>query len=176
MSLLDVLKSASLPTRDVSICVDARVAGILAETQANAGKILKANEGDDRPDPEYQRALKDVQRAKEALDQASVTFRLEATTEARFTLIQTECPPVTENDKKHGFGWDAFTHKLVRECIRFQDGESWRSLTDDEWAELLAHLDSGNWDVLVTVATDVNTSQSKRTQAFLDNLSGTLQA
>lgn len=131
MSLPEVLQRAKRPEQVVTVCFDAELLEQYSELSAG----LKGSLAEGAKTPE-------MEELSERIHAASYPFRLRAAAQGRIAQLAMECPPRPGNpvDEQSGHDSDRYNELLLRESIVDPVIES-----DEEWAELLEKLTSGQY-------------------------------
>lgn len=146
-ALSDALKNAKRPQRTVPVCLRGDLIGEieqlnveLVQHRSRAQSTL-ASQGDDRKIAERIAALQEEMRG------ATVDFHLQGLSRPEWNQLVADHPP-TEDQRAEGYVYDVdvLPENLVRRCLIDPVP------TDDEWANVLAKITSGQFEGLVEVA------------------------
>lgn len=135
MDIKALLKQAKRRTATVEVCLRGDLAGEYEQLERDLAKLPPNNRL--AGTPERQRITAELERLRGEMADGTVTFRLEALSDAAFQRLVDEHPPrrdgdeVRERDAEHGFNWDTFPGALVRACTVEPD------LDADDWELLL---------------------------------------
>lgn len=153
MNIDELLADARLAEDEVPICLRP---DLLADYRAAAGE-LEAAERAQRDDGSLDgggiaAARAAVGELRSRMLAASVTFRVRALPQRRWTALYAEHPPRDgdQDDTKVGFNRDTFYDALVRECTVEPQ------MSDGQWSTLLDHLSTAQYATLKTTAWTVN--------------------
>jgi hypothetical protein len=150
-ALADLLNDAALPEKTVEVCLrgdllaevedlerELRDARISVQTMADQGRARKIAE--------------QIEKAREAMREASVVFRLRGLTRKAWAGLVGAHPPRKDNDTDRALGYnmDTFFPALIRACVTEPE------LNDETWERLDPALSSAQFDELVDAALAVS--------------------
>ena len=153
------LDKASLVVRTVPVCLDGEKMGALQDAldaleshQPEPGPSdtrLAGSGSSDATKAELQRAVKEAQDAVQA---ASLPFKVRGLTRTAYTTLLAAHPPRDDDpvDRRIGYNDETFSPALLRACLIDP------SPTEEQWPRLEALLVFGQHDALVAAAVDAS--------------------
>jgi hypothetical protein len=152
-ALSDVLAHAKRPERRVPVCLRG---DLIAEIEALNDELLNfrtglnnqatlASKGDER------KVAQRIQELQEEMRQATIEFRLQGLNRSEWAALVADHPP-TQEQAREGYVYNIETlpADLIRRCLMDP------TPTDEEWAQLLDNITSGQFEGLAEVATTVS--------------------
>lgn len=142
------LKSAKLPEKVVSVCLDAAAIEAYREAEAEGRRAAADSLGGKFEVPES---------LAEMVEAATIRFTLRALPRRQWTDLLKAHPPRKDHldDRKLGYNEETFYEALVRASVADPVP------TDEEWEQIDEVLTEGEWIRLVSAAQTLNLAGSK---------------
>lgn len=164
-----LLKEAKLPERTVVLCLNQDLNSALETAERKLVEALAGPDMSSLNGAAHPELRAEIAAIKDAMVDSKMEFKYRAWTRNSWTKIIKENPPQEDDaaDKQHGFNWDAVTAIMLRDClvgVRTDDDDEWTKLDDEDWVMLIGDdtdenvgvLSSVQYDLLATIAWQVN--------------------
>lgn len=176
LSLSEKLSKRTLPTQDVTLCLDG---ALTAERDALLSRIAElekkrqkdAEAGSDRArNPELAKALKAVADIEERMRESQVTLRISGLPFVEYNTIMRAHPP--KKGAQSPFNAETFFLAAAKVSAQYvgDDGEL-EAISDDDWSVLEQSLTDGEHDLLANAVLFVNRTYAQASPAFLGHAS-----